>query len=73
MVGGLPTVGFVGTYKRGSSSSFLHIRFLQVLTPIVDLFELAYSLSLLCFLVLFEGKERGDLDPHSPPSQLSSL
>ena len=72
MVGGLPTVGFVGTYKRGSSSSFLLIRFLQVLPPIVDLFELAFSLSLLCFLVLFEEKERGDLDPHSPPSQLSS-
>ena len=41
-------------------------------TSIVDLSKLEISLFLLCFLHLFEGKERGDLDLHSPPILLSS-
>ena len=73
MDGGLPTVGFVGTYKRGSSSSFVLTGFVQVFPSIIDLLKLACSLPLLLILLLFEGKERGDLDLHSPPSQLSSL
>ena len=34
------------------------------LPPLLTFFELANSQSLHGFLLVFEGKERGDLDPH---------
>ena len=35
-----------------------------VFPPLLTFFELANSQSLHGFLLVFEGKERGDLDPH---------
>jgi hypothetical protein len=56
------TIGFWGTYLRGSSSPMDPQPFLQVLISIVDLLELAISQFLQWFLHLLEEKERGDLD-----------
>ena len=36
----------------------------RVLPPLLNFFELANSQTLHGFLLVFEGKERGDLDPH---------
>ena len=36
----------------------------RVLPPLLTFFELANSQSLHGFLLVFEGKERGDIDPH---------
>ena len=58
------TVGFFPTYKRGSSSPMNLISLARVLPPLLTFFELANSQSLHGFLLVFEGKERGDLDPH---------
>ena len=57
------TVGFFPTYKRGSSSPLNLISLARVLPPLLTFFELANSQSLHGFLLVFEGKERGDLDP----------
>ena len=57
-------VGFSPSYKRGSSSPLNLIRRARVLPPLLTFFELANSQSLHGFLLVFEGKERGDLDPH---------
>ena len=58
------TVGFFPNYKRGSSSPLILISLAHVLPPLLTFFELANSQSLHGFLLVFEGKERGDLDPH---------
>ena len=67
------TVGFGSSYKRGSSSPFNLILRASVLPPLLTFFELANSQSLHGFLLVFEGKERGDLDPrfHQSLSPLS--
>ena len=58
------TVGFGSPYKRGSSSPFNLILLARVLPPLLSFFELTISKSLHGFLLVFGGKERGDLDPH---------
>ena len=67
------TVGFSPTYKRGSSSPMNLILLARVLSPLLTFFELANSQSLHGFLLVLEGKERGDLDPcfHQSLSPLS--
>ena len=55
---------FVGTYLRGSSSPMVPYLLSSFLPPLLTFFELANSQSLHGFLLVFEGKERGDLDPH---------
>ena len=55
---------FVGTYLRGSSSPMVPHLLSSFLPPLLTFFELANSQSLHGFLLVFEGKERGDLDPH---------
>ena len=72
------TVGFFPTYRRGSSSPMKLISLARVLPPLLTFFELANSQSLHGFLLVFEGKERGDLDPHlhqslSPPCEGNPL
>ena len=50
---------FKGVFFPSGSPSLEH-----VLSPLLTFFELANSQSLHGFLLVFEGKERGDLDPH---------
>ena len=54
----------MGTYLRGSSSPMVPYLLSLFLPPLLTFFELANSHSLHGFLLVFEGQERGDLDPH---------
>ena len=53
-----------GDLLRGSSSPMVPYLLSSFLPPLLTFFELANSQSLHGFLLVFEGKERGDLDPH---------
>ena len=55
---------FMGTYLRGSSSPMVIYLLSSFLPPLLTFFELSNSQSLHGFLLVFEGKERGDLDLH---------
>ena len=54
----------IGTYLRGSSPPMVLYLLSSCLPPLLTFFELANSQSLHGFLLAFEGKNRGDLDPH---------
>ena len=56
------TVGFWRSYLKGSSFPTKPRFRARVSTPLLTLLSLPISLSLQWFLLLLEGKERGDLD-----------
>ena len=53
-----------GDLLRGSSSPMVLYLLSPFLPPLLTFFDLANSHSLHVFLLVFEGKGRGDLDPH---------
>jgi hypothetical protein len=58
------TVGFGEAYKRGSPFLLSPTVLCKLSPPLLTFLKLALSQSLHEFLLVFGGKERGDLDPH---------
>ena len=58
------TVGLFPPLYKGVFFPILPYLLSSCSSPLLTFFELANSQSLHGFLLVFEGKERGDLDPH---------